>query len=526
MHKFSPVSGVTTNKHGGAASSLGHVAWGGGGGAATLDGVRATDWVCWEYFFRKPCVVSEDDLPDETRREGEGEGEAGAEVGGLRHPRCRKAHVFGRHDQTCGGRIREALGQIKTKRQVRQGRRVCRYGETCTRWHPSDDEVRRALGEWWRRERGGGTSRPPTWSVLSKSNFAGKDARARATATASEQGAEAVKNASGRSTWDAWDDAAIAKSLARAARLDGKDGGGGGIGYGDGEDAAAVRTRETRWIVERVGKKRSESEYVGRLLVEPFFDEIMADHRLRRLFLHKKSYKEVTEAYGAMHQVRNLLPRLRRSESGADATAEYPSDDGAGALIFDVCSGRGITALLLSFWFPGARIVMMDSNGAMDLLHVRARSNLVFRHVDLYGESAVEAIREETEAARARDAGFVAVVVGVHLCGALSPRLIDLAFRMSEIDGMILCPCCIKGALGGDCKRAAKERGCDPYVVLCETFRNLCEDELASSTVSSGAEAGSVIIGADSRVLSPVNCFISVAKGGGTRGDACCQPCR
>jgi ubiquinone/menaquinone biosynthesis C-methylase UbiE len=42
-----------------------------------------------------------------------------------------------------------------------------------------------------------------------------------------------------------------------------------------------------------------------------------------------------------------------------------------GLVLFDVCSGRGITAVLLSFWFPWARIVMLDSNGAMDLQHVR-----------------------------------------------------------------------------------------------------------------------------------------------------------
>jgi hypothetical protein len=227
----------------------------------------------------------------------------------------------------------------------------------------------------------------------------------------------------------------------------------------------------------------------------------MADERLRRLFIHKKSYKEVSEAYGAMERLRELLPRLRRgrqqtltkvaaagtrtADGGVSTEAEEGEGAGAGAVIFDVCSGRGIFAVLLSFWFPAAKIVMMDSNGAMDLLHVRARPNLVFHHVDLYGESAVEAIREECGGAGVDHA----VVVGVHLCGALSPRLIDLAFGMSEVDGMILCPCCIKGQLGGDCQRAAKERGCSPYTVLCETFRNLCESELAAGEGSAAAAA-------------------------------------
>ena len=209
---------------------------------------------------------------------------------------------------------------------------------------------------------------------------------------------------------------------------------------------------------------------------------MVADPRTRRLLSHKKSHKEVTEAYGTYERVRELLPRLDptwrhlKPETGVETVVRTP---GPGPVIFDACSGRGVTAALLSFWFPHAKIVMMDSNGAMDLSHVRAlpNRNVVFRHVDLYGASVVEVIRKET----AGDGNYsdgeglqkrrrTAVLVGTHLCGALSPRLIDLCFGLDEVDGMVLCPCCIKGQLGGDCMRAAKTRGvscCVVRVVLC-----------------------------------------------------------
>ena len=104
----------------------------------------------------------------------------------------------------------------------------------------------------------------------------------------------------------------------------------------------------------------------------------------------------------------------------------------------------------------------------------------------------------------------------MHLCGALSPRLIDLAFGLDEVDGLVLCPCCVKGGLGGACRRAAKERNVSPYVVLCETFRRLCEEETRTLRRESGDanEKTRVIARADEDVLSPVNGFICVAKSG------------
>ncbi len=57
---------------------------------------------------------------------------------------------------------------------------------------------------------------------------------------------------------------------------------------------------------------------------------------------------------------------------------------------------------------------MLDANGDMNLAHVRARPNLSF---------SAEAARRVEEAAGGAE---TLVLVGVHLCGALSPRLVDL----------------------------------------------------------------------------------------------------
>jgi hypothetical protein len=194
--------------------------------------------------------------------------------------------------------------------------------------------------------------------------------------------------------------------------------------------------------------------------------------------------------------------------------------------IFDACSGRGVVGVLLGYFFPSAKVVMLDANGSMDLSHVAAKDNVLFSHCDLYGDSAVRAIRETIEDEDRSDQKTqkplkrrYRVLLGMHLCGALSPRLIDLAFGLDEVDGLVLCPCCVKGGLGGDCRRAAKQRNVSPYVVLCETFRRLCEEETERrdekrNEAEAFARKKRVVARADENVLSPVNGFICVAKSG------------
>jgi len=118
------------------------------------------------------------------------------------------------------------------------------------------------------------------------------------------------------------------------------------------EETPEVRARVTGWIKTRFLKKSAESPYLERFLNEPFFEDVMSVPRLRRLFVHKKSYKEVTEAFGTYQRIRELLPKLRVPGSNP-GRADAP---GTRLVIFDACSGRGIGALLLSFWFPNAKI--------------------------------------------------------------------------------------------------------------------------------------------------------------------------
>ena len=526
-----------------------------------MNGAIAVDLVCWEYFYGKPCTVSSTGdepgvdvgetitqrLPSSSANEKHGKhpwktydaSRLNAQRNLVPSPSCQLCHALGTADDTCRGRIREALGQVRPKRGVkaRRGevsegdesnddettrvddpsekkkRTVCRYGAKCDRAHPGDSEVRDTLASWYvRREMNASESKAIetndsrehriVWSVVGSgsSNFRKADARDRAAESSrvvSQSEEDGTREERGQ------DDTLV-------------------------EDTLAV-SRMRR----RLEKKAETSLYVARFLREDFFEsDVLRDIFLVRVLSHKSAHKEITEAYGARYKIEETLRALlgRREET----LDEESKDLSTNLTVFDACSGRGIASVLLSFFFPNAKILMMDANGSMDLKHVRSRKNVSFVHCDLYGDSTVQAIREtiEREDAIEREPR-VRLLLGMHLCGALSPRLIDLTFGIEQIHGMVLCPCCVKGKLGGDCARAAKTRHVQPYVILCETFRNLCEKEMThferdrsrltdprvgsertSSIDVEGTGRKRVVAAADPNVLSPVNCFICVAKTG------------
>ena len=166
-------------------------------------------------------------------------------------------------------------------------------------------------------------------------------------------------------------------------REDDDDGDGSKEGPDGSKGPASTPNGETlRALARRLPPRARRDRRTSRGSSPIFEASVLGDDRLRRLFEHKKS-REVTEAYGAALRVRACVEAMRREDAffsrrsrphNTDAASSSGDDEDA-LVIFDACSGRGIGSVLLSFWFPTARVVMMDANGAMDLTHVRARSN-------------------------------------------------------------------------------------------------------------------------------------------------------
>jgi hypothetical protein len=172
-------------------------------------------------------------------------------------------------------------------------------------------------------------------------------------------------------------------------------------------------------------------------------------------------------------------------------------------------SGKGLGATLLSYLLPNGHVVMIDANGEMALEHVLSRPNLSFRHLDIFSAGVPAVVQQETAGSS------FCIALGMHLCGALSPRLIDLSVALDDIDAMVLCPCCLKGAHGKAVAAAAKARGVEPYSVLIETLAAICQREIALLAVDARGVrrvAAQVNITTDVAMLSPRNTFVTVTK--------------
>lgn len=87
------------------------------------------------------------------------------------------------------------------------------------------------------------------------------------------------------------------------------------------------------------------------------------------------------------------------------------------------------------------------------------------------------------------------VVLGVHLCGPLSPRAIELFATCKELDAIILVPCCLDPWTDGELKASARAAGLDPYEAkieqLVEMLRRVDDGDTSSDDVENTAEPGS-----------------------------------
>ena len=78
---------------------------------------------------------------------------------------------------------------------------------------------------------------------------------------------------------------------------------------------------------------------------------------------------------------------------------------------------------------------MIDADDRMVLRHLESEPLVRFRRMDVY-EEGVGAMM-----ASARESGARVVLVGVHLCGELSRRAVELFSQHGDV--LVLSPCCL-----------------------------------------------------------------------------------
>lgn len=232
--------------------------------------------------------------------------------------------------------------------------------------------------------------------------------------------------------------------------------------------------------------------------------------------------KEIAESMAACGLAERELIR------GGWRAAMDAEGDGGGrrqrVVVFDLCSGKGFSAVVASRRFGSScEVHMVDANEKMDLSHLKGEPRIRFHGMDVYDarlDALVKEAREDAETSRV-------VIVGVHLCGDLSRRAIEL-FARHRVDVLVLSPCCLvrevrphkrpHGTFGYGLPKVVRRFGGDSYDLWAK---------LLYATVPSHVGDDFAVVrktmSIDEHVMGEKNRFITARRV--SPADAKCEPC-
>jgi hypothetical protein len=227
------------------------------------------------------------------------------------------------------------------------------------------------------------------------------------------------------------------------------------------------------------GRSFASSDVARRLKEDPAFESWSR---------HRGIKKEITEAYAALSATRRALrdQELEREAFG----------DGEDLVFVELCSGRGFISIVFADAFPKARLYMVDNDDRMDVTHLDAYDpdRLSFHLLDLHSAECEAFIRDIVNSA---GLGKTVVLVGVHLCGTLAHRAIELYENVEGVCALVVSPCCLPrrrrhDVFGFHCVDIARSiTSLSPYQCWCTQLyfripytsrRNMLADEDMLST--------------------------------------------
>jgi hypothetical protein len=163
-------------------------------------------------------------------------------------------------------------------------------------------------------------------------------------------------------------------------------------------------------------------------LVIQFFEGVAAQLMKKEMYHQLNDYKylrkELTESVSIFNVVTNIM-----------------NTRGTKALhIIDLCCGKSLTTAYLSLEFSEAQVTAVDLISPSLLPHYAAAvdTNVKYLQLDLFSKDFGAQMESRVNAV-----GLPTVVLGMHLCGALSVRAIELYQSSELISDIVLCPCCL-----------------------------------------------------------------------------------
>ena len=217
------------------------------------------------------------------------------------------------------------------------------------------------------------------------------------------------------------------------------------------------RKRAVEWLLE--GESVRTNRHLARFAAAPYLPRLLADPASSALLSRssRSLRKEIIEAYGMLEQVEATL-------RGA-----------APAAIVDLCCGSGFLSLALANEFPAAAVLMFDLDTRIRVRHDASHPNLRFEVADIMADGFGARLGALLREAGGQRGGGPCVAVGMHLCGALSPRAISLFAAESALDSLLLAPCCLDKRFDAALKATARQLGRDAFECKVDQLREALE---------------------------------------------------
>jgi hypothetical protein len=207
-----------------------------------------------------------------------------------------------------------------------------------------------------------------------------------------------------------------------------------------------AQVEENYKLFGQYGKKKKKSKvYTSRQYLDQFLNHADGEtwkklcgvefHAMENMALRK----EISESYAVLHAVQECCDKLFglcRSTNGNLNLSNI--------FLIDLCSGKGITSALGAALFPNDNFFLsIDKMLAHTVPHYffNDEEHISYMSRDIFSNKILHEL--ETLVRQHTINGRTAILVGMHCCGILSERAIELYEHIPDIKGIVLSPCCL-----------------------------------------------------------------------------------
>lgn len=244
-------------------------------------------------------------------------------------------------------------------------------------------------------------------------------------------------------------------------------------------------------------KKKKTKVYTSRRYLDQFLTHNGGDtwKKLCGIEFHAmenmKLRKEISESFALLHAVQECHDRLTDTFNICQPITSDNNDntlDLKNIFMIDLCSGKGITSALASALFPhgGNHFLSIDKMNAHTVPHYffLDEERISYMSRDIFNKRMLGQLQDLVQ--KHTNKGRTTILVGMHCCGILSERVIEIFESIPEIQGIVLSPCCLPKS--HELKKELSQftpptqKGEDPFPSWCQHLKRRVETTLSKGT--------------------------------------------